>query len=100
MPAGSFVALKVTVQVDIATIMPNWPRFVLHVMKPVVPKNTLYFEAKPPYRLLKQQGTTFVGGPEVTTELIRFYIASARPVVARTIDWPIAAVLEGPSTLK
>ena len=42
-PAGSFSALKVTAQVDITTVMPNWPRFVLHVIKPVVPKNTLYF---------------------------------------------------------
>ena len=49
-PAGSFSALKVTAQVDIATVMPNWPRFVLHVIKPVVPKNTLYFEATPPYQ--------------------------------------------------
>jgi hypothetical protein len=81
-PAGSFSALTVTARVDIATVMPNWPRFVLDVIKPVVPKNTLYFEAAPPYRLLKQKGTTFVGGPEVTTELIRFYIASASPVVA------------------
>jgi hypothetical protein len=81
-PAGSFSALKVTARVDIATIMPNWPRFVLHVIKPVVPKNTLYFQATPPYRLLKQEGTTFVGGPEVTTELIRFYIAGAQSVAA------------------
>jgi hypothetical protein len=81
-PAGSFAALKVIAQVDVATIMPNWPRFVLHVIKPVVPKNTLYFEATPPYRLLKQEGTTFVGGPEVTTELVRFYIAGARAVAA------------------
>jgi len=29
--AGSFPALKVTAQVDVATILPNWPRFVLHV---------------------------------------------------------------------
>jgi len=77
-PAGTFSALKVTAQVDIATIMPNWPRFVLHVIRPVVPKNTLYFQTMPPYRLLKQEGTTFVGGPEVTTELIRFYIAGAQ----------------------
>lgn len=81
-PAGSFPALKVTAQVDVATVMPNWPRFVLHVIEPVVPKNTLYFEATPPYRLLKQEGTTFVGGPEVTTELIRFYIAGAQSVAA------------------
>ena len=81
-PAGTFSALKVTAKVDITTVMPNWPRFVLQVIKPVIPKNTLYFEATPPYRLLKQEGTTFVGGPEVTTELIRFYIAGAQPTVA------------------
>jgi hypothetical protein len=79
-PAGTFTALKVSAKVDITTIMPNWPRFVLQVIKPVIPKNTLYFEAAPPYRLLKQEGTTFVGGPEVTTELVRFYTAGAQPV--------------------
>jgi hypothetical protein len=79
-PAGTFSALKVSAKVDITTIMPNWPRFVLQVIKPVIPKNTLYFEAAPPYRLLKQEGTTFVGGPEVTTELIRFYTAGAHSV--------------------
>jgi hypothetical protein len=79
-PAGSFSALKVSAQVDIATVMPNWPRFVMHVVQPVVPRNMLYFQAVPPYRLLKQQGATFVGGPEVTTELIRFYIAGAPPL--------------------
>jgi hypothetical protein len=78
-PAGIFSALKVTAKVDITTIMPNWPRFVLQVIKPVIPKNTLYFETTPPYRLLKQEGTTFVGGPEVTTELVRFYTAGAAP---------------------
>jgi hypothetical protein len=100
-PAGSFLALKVIAQVNIATIMPNWPRFVLHVIKPVIPKNTLYFDAAPPYRLLKQEGTTFVGGPEVTTELIRFYIAGAAPIVAvpavAAAQPPIAAVLGRPS---
>ena len=39
-PAGDFSALKVTAQVDIATVMPTWPRFILSVIKPVVPKNT------------------------------------------------------------
>ena len=100
-PAGSFSALKVTAQVDIATVMPNWPRFVLHVIKPVVPKNTFYFQATPPYRLLKQEGSTFVGGPEVTTELIRFYIAGASPVVAgpavAAAPAPAAAALGGSS---
>jgi hypothetical protein len=89
-PAGTFSALKVSAKVDITTIMPNWPRFVLQVIKPVIPKNTLYFEAAPPYRLLKQEGTTFVGGPEVTTELIRSYTAGAQPVS------PIAAAPADP----
>jgi hypothetical protein len=61
--------------------MPNWPRFVMHVVQPVVSKNVLYFQATPPYRLLKQQGATFVGGPQVTTELMRYYIAGAPPLV-------------------
>jgi hypothetical protein len=81
-PAGSFSALKLSAQVDISTVMPNWPRFVLRVIKPVVPKNTLYFQATPPYRLLKQEGTAFLGGPEVTTELIRFYVSGAPPVAS------------------
>jgi hypothetical protein len=80
-PAGIFSAIKVTAQVDITTVMPNWPRFVMHVVQPVVPKNVLYFQATPPYRLLRQQGATFVGGPEVTTELMHYYIAGAPPVV-------------------
>jgi hypothetical protein len=100
-PAGSFSALKVSAQVDIATVMPNWPRFVMHVVQPVVPRNMLYFQAVPPYRLLKQQGATFVGGPEVTTELIRFYIAGAPPLAVpapavtafRTRDARAAAAL-------
>jgi hypothetical protein len=95
-PAGTFSALAVTAQVDVATVMPNWPRFVLHVIEPVVPKNTLYFEATPPYRLLKQEGTTFVGGPEVTTELIRTYIAGTRPVVAAA---PLTKSLDEPPGL-
>ena len=102
--AGSFSALKVTARVDITTVMPNWPRFVLHVITPVIPKNTLYFQTTPPYRLLKQEGVTFVGGPRVTTELIRFYIVGAQPVVtAATVaaaHAPIAAVLGGASIPK
>ena len=100
-PAGSFSALKVSAQVDISTVMPNWPRFVMHIVQPVVPSNTLYFQATPPYRLLKQQGATFVGGPEVTTQLIRYYIAGPPSVAvpasavpaAQAPNAPIAAAL-------
>jgi hypothetical protein len=55
----------------------------------------------PPHRLLKQEGTTFVGGPEVTTELIRYYIAGAHPLVAAatgaTDHAPIASAPAGAS---
>jgi hypothetical protein len=78
-PAGDFSALKVTAQADVATLMPNWPGFVLHMIRPFVPKNIIYFQAMPPYRLLKQEGTAFVGGPEVTTELTRYYVTAAEP---------------------
>jgi len=79
-PAGTFSAYKVTAQVDVATMMPNWPRFLLEIIKPAIPKDTLYFESTAPFRLLKQEGPIFVGGPEVTTELIRFYTAGTQPV--------------------
>jgi hypothetical protein len=95
-PAGQFSALKVIAQVDIATVMPNWPHFVMHVVQPVVPKNTLYFQTMPPYRLLKQKGATFVGGPEVTTELIRFYIAGAPPTIVPVPIIPPALVPGAP----
>ncbi len=78
-PAGDFSALKVTAQADVATLMPNWPSFVLHVIRPFVPKNIIYFQSAPPYRLLKQEGTAFVGGPEVTTELTRYYVTATKP---------------------
>ena len=93
-PAGSFSAFKVIAQVDVATMMPNWPRFILRVIKPAVPKVTLYFEATAPFRLLKQEGPIFIGGPEVTTELIRYYTAPAQPVS------PIAAAPAGPQIAK
>jgi hypothetical protein len=75
--------------VDVATLMPNWPHFVLHIIKPAVPKDTLYFESTAPFRLIKQEGPIYVGGPEVTTELVRFYTAGAQPVS------PLAAVPAG-----
>jgi hypothetical protein len=92
--AGSFSAFKVTAQVDVGTMMPNWPHFILHIIKPAVPKDTLYFESTAPFRLLKQEGPIYVGGPEVTTELIRYYTAGAQPVS------PVAAAPAGPLIAK
>jgi hypothetical protein len=92
-PAGSFSAFKVTAQVDVATMMPNWPHFILHIIKPAVPKDTLYFESTAPFRLLRQEGPIFVGGPEVTTELLRYYTAGPQqvsPIAAAPADPLIA----------
>jgi hypothetical protein len=66
----------------------------LHIIKPAVPKDTLYFESTAPFRLLKQEGPIYVGGPEVTTELVRFYTAGAQPIS------PIAAAPTGPLIAK
>ena len=77
-PAGNFSAIKVTAQVDVATMLPHWPHFILHIIKPAVPKDTLYFESAAPFRLLKQEGPIFVGGPEVVTELMRYYVAGSQ----------------------
>jgi hypothetical protein len=78
-PAGDFSAIRVTAQADVRTLMPNWPGFVLRIIRPFVPGNAIYFESSPPYRLLKEEGTTFVGGPEVTTELVRYYVSTGAP---------------------
>jgi hypothetical protein len=85
-PAGEFSALKVTAQAEVSTLLPSWPRLVLSMIRPFIPTNTYYFQSEPPHRLLKAEGATFVGGPEVTTELVSYrYVekpeksAAARP---------------------
>jgi hypothetical protein len=95
-PAGSFSAYKVTAQVDVATMMPNWPRFILGIIRQAVPMDTLYFESTAPYRLLKQEGPIFVGGPEVTTQLIRFYTAGAPPLATIAAAPPPASLIAKP----
>jgi hypothetical protein len=74
-PAGKFAAFRVDSQADVAKLLPSWPHMLLHLVTPFVPGTTYYFEARPPYRFLKkeQAGSPFVGGPEATTELVRYY---------------------------
>ncbi|MGH7908037.1 MAG: hypothetical protein ACREP6_15540, partial [Candidatus Binataceae bacterium] len=78
-PAGKFSALRVDAQARVQSLLPSWPGFVLHIVQPFVPKSTLYFESAPPYRLLKREGATSLGGPETESELVRYYIAGAKP---------------------
>jgi hypothetical protein len=76
-PAGRFAAVRVDSQPNMSTILPSWPRFTLGMMSRFLPQTTYYFEAQPPHRLLRleQAGTPFIGGPEATTELVRYYVA-------------------------
>lgn len=78
-PAGKFSATEVDSQPNVATLMPSWPSFLLHIVSPFIPRTTYYFQSQPPYRLLRkeQRGTPFVGGPEATTELVSYYIAGS-----------------------
>jgi hypothetical protein len=77
-PAGTFDAYKVSVIPQVGSLMPSWPGFVLKVIGNFVPRSTYYFEAKAPYRLLKQEGTLAAGGPEVITRLQRYYVEGAQ----------------------
>ncbi len=77
-PAGTFSAFKVTTTPDVSTLMRSWPGFVLSVVNRFVPSSTYYFDCRAPYRMLKQEGTIAAGGPEVITELVRFYAAGVR----------------------
>ncbi len=77
-PAGTFSAFKVSTTPNVSTLMPSWPGFVLGVINRFVPTSTYYFDSHAPYRMLRQEGTVAAGGPKVTTELLRFYIAGAQ----------------------
>jgi hypothetical protein len=58
--------------------MPSWAEFVLKVVGKFVPTSIYFFDSEPPYRLLKQEGTTAAGGPEVRTELVPYYVQGAK----------------------
>jgi hypothetical protein len=75
--AGTFAACKVSSQPDVSKLLPNWPHMLLRVVNPFIPATTYYFQCDAPYRFLKkeQQGSAFVGGPEASTELVRYYVA-------------------------
>jgi hypothetical protein len=78
-PAGRFAAVKVDSEPNVSTILPSWPRFTLALVRPFLPQTTYYFQAESPHRLLRkeQAGTPFIGGPEATTELVRYYVVGS-----------------------
>jgi hypothetical protein len=84
-PAGRFAAVRFASQPVVSSILPSWPRFTQQMVSPFMPQSTYYFEAAPPHRLLRMEnaGTTFIGGPEATTELVRYYIAAPSATVVK-----------------
>jgi hypothetical protein len=76
-PAGRFAAVRVDSAPNASSILPSWPSFTLGVVSRFLPQTTYFFQADPPHRLLRkeQAGTPFIGGPEATTELVRYYVA-------------------------
>jgi hypothetical protein len=76
-PAGRFAAVRFASQPIVSSILPSWPRFTQQIVSRFMPQSTYYFEAAPPHRVLRIEnaGTTFIDGPEATTELVRYYIA-------------------------
>jgi len=69
--AGSFSAIKVVMRTDMKSFLPSWPGFVLKILQPLLHEDAFYFQANPPYRLLKSEGATSFGGPDTTTELLK-----------------------------
>jgi hypothetical protein len=88
-PAGEFSALKVTAQAEVSTLLPSWPRLILRMIRSFIPTNTYYFQSDPPHRLLKAEAVTFVGGSEVTTELVSY----------RTVEKPEKSAAARPQLL-
>ena len=76
--AGTFRAMKVSARADIRSFLPSWPTLVVNVIQPFIHSYSMYFEARPPYRFLRGEGQNSFGGPEVTTELQRYYTAGAK----------------------
>lgn len=85
-PAGTFPAFKVDAQARVQSLLPSWPGFVLRVVQPFVPRNTLYFEATASHRLLKQEGRSSLSGPQVTLELVRYCTAGKKPESTALIE--------------
>jgi hypothetical protein len=70
----------VSTQPRVQSLLLSWPHFILRVVRPFVPRSTLYFEVAAPHRLLKQEGTSSLGGLEVTLQLVNYYKAGERAV--------------------
>jgi hypothetical protein len=82
-PAGVFRTLKVMMQVDADSVMEYWPVFVPRLAQPFFPKNVLYYDTAPPYRLVKFVGSFGYLAPGVNVQMIRTFIAPKMPQGAR-----------------
>lgn len=72
--AGKFSAVRLIMRPNVRSFLPSWPGFVLKMLQPFLPRETFYFEAKPPYRFLEFEGVPGASGPKVKTEIVRSYV--------------------------
>lgn len=75
-PAGKVEAVRIIMRPNVRSFLPSWPGFILKMINPFLPKETFYFEDKPPYRFVKFQGVPGASGPKIKTELVRYYMES------------------------
>ena len=75
-PAGTFRANKIIMQVDADSVMKYWPAFLRRLAQPFFPKNVLYYDTAPPHHLVQFVGSFGYLAPEVTVQMTRVYVAS------------------------
>ena len=83
-PAGKFRAIRIVMRPNVHSFLPSWPGFVLKAFQPFLPRETFYFEAKPPYRFLAYEGVPGATGPEEKTEIVRYYVRGQSPAAAKS----------------
>ena len=72
----TFRATKIEMRPNVGGFLSSLPGFIRKIAQNLVRVSTFYFEAKPPYRLLKIDAAN-VGTPDTRTELVKFYPAPA-----------------------
>ena len=70
-------ATRIEMRPNVGGFLSSLPGFIRKIAQSLVRVSTFYFEAKPPYRLLKIDAAN-VGASDTKTELVRFHTAEAK----------------------
>jgi hypothetical protein len=74
---GSFLAQKIAVRADVATILPSWPSALRSAVSPFFPKLMLDYDASAPNDLIDFHGPLGWPAPTVDLQLTHRYVAGA-----------------------